>query len=98
MAPVMRTDASASDRASISLLLNRGLESTAKNHGLPAKLGLRLLAKPECHGARLPRSVSLAAVCRHIRTGKEVSMGKTFDVIVMGARCAGSPTAMLLAR
>ena len=25
-------------------------------------------------------------------------MGKTFDVIVMGARCAGSPTAMLLAR
>src|ERR671920_287472 len=43
-------------------------------------------------------SVSLAAVCRHIRTGKEVSMGKTFDVIVVGARCAGSPTAMLLAR
>ena len=25
-------------------------------------------------------------------------MGKAFDVIVMGARCAGSPTAMLLAR
>ena len=25
-------------------------------------------------------------------------MGKTFDVIVVGARCAGSPTAMLLAR
>src|SRR3954470_1653965 len=29
---------------------------------------------------------------------KEVSMGKAYDVIVMGARCAGSPTAMLLAR
>ena len=93
----MRTDASASDRASISLLLDRGPKSTAKNHGLPAKLGLRFLVKPECHRPRL-RSVSLAAVCRHIRTGKEVSMGKTFDVIVMGARCAGSPTAMLLAR
>ena len=25
-------------------------------------------------------------------------MDKAFDVIVMGARCAGSPTAMLLAR
>jgi 2-polyprenyl-6-methoxyphenol hydroxylase-like FAD-dependent oxidoreductase len=25
-------------------------------------------------------------------------MGKAFDVIVVGARCAGSPTAMLLAR
>jgi len=25
-------------------------------------------------------------------------MGKAYDVIVMGARCAGSPTAMLLAR
>lgn len=25
-------------------------------------------------------------------------MGKAFDVIVMGTRCAGSPTAMLLAR
>ena len=25
-------------------------------------------------------------------------MGKPFDVIVVGARCAGSPTAMLLAR
>jgi flavin-dependent dehydrogenase len=28
----------------------------------------------------------------------EVSMGKAFDAIVVGARCAGSPTAMLLAR
>jgi len=40
----------------------------AKNHGLSAKLGLRFPAKPECHGPRPPRSVSLAAVNRNGRT------------------------------
>jgi flavin-dependent dehydrogenase len=37
-------------------------------------------------------------VNRTERLCKEIAMGKAFDVIVMGARCAGSPTAMLLAR
>jgi flavin-dependent dehydrogenase len=32
------------------------------------------------------------------RTGQERDMANRFDVIVVGARCAGSPTAMLLAR
>src|SRR5688572_15659694 len=32
------------------------------------------------------------------RPEKEIAMDKPYDVIVVGARCAGSPTAMLLAR
>jgi 2-polyprenyl-6-methoxyphenol hydroxylase-like FAD-dependent oxidoreductase len=32
------------------------------------------------------------------RKNQEIAMAREFDVIVVGARCAGSPTAMLLAR
>ena len=63
----MRTDASASDRASISVLRRHvDPEPPAKNHGVSAKLRLRLPARP--HGPRPPRSVSLAAMNRHGKT------------------------------
>src|SRR5262245_13659178 len=41
-----------------------------------------------------------AAVTSHLitRKGSKPRMTRPFDVIVVGARCAGSPTAMLLAR
>jgi flavin-dependent dehydrogenase len=44
----------------------------------------------------MSRPASLAAVKRHFCM--EVRMDKAFDIIVLGTRCAGSPTAMLLAR
>src|SRR6185369_15350824 len=33
-----------------------------------------------------------------VRSRKAAAMDNSYDVIVVGARCAGSPTAMLLAR
>src|SRR5436190_9849603 len=95
MAPVMCTDARASDRASIFLAPERwphGLQRTTEfrqswGFGFPLDSIAMGPAAISQHGCRE----------RTERLCKETAMGKALDVIVMGARCAGSPTAMLLA-
>ena len=46
-------------------------------------------------------AISESATKRQLKArpiGKNTGMSKEYDAIVVGARCAGSPTAMLLAR
>src|SRR6478752_7738171 len=96
MAPVMRTDVSASDRASIALL-RRPWTLTTLQRSTDFRQSLE-------RGFALAWTPQTGRCCRSAQrlaggnTSQEASMGKAFDVIVVGARCAGSATAMLLAR
>src|SRR5687768_4479467 len=101
----MRTDANASERASIACS-HRTPAIAANKYGLPAKPGVRFSRKRRdldrrpwrMRGNRKAnwptRLISAAGIIR----SEEVAMTYAFDAIVVGARCAGSPVAMLLAR